>query len=134
MSCAMCSTARPTRKPSAPCSRSCSTDSRKAKAQSIKTYIDAALLVVGDNGPSPEIIAAAIARVWRKNRFPPSISEFLDECEEAKTSATGTRRAVTKMLSLLDNAEDVLIATTDLNEAPASFRSQKGDKFRRAGE
>lgn len=97
----------------------------QAKSQSVKTYVDAALVVIGDTGLSPEIAAAAIARGWRKNRFPPSIAEFLDEYEEAAKAAAGTRRVVTKMLALLDNAEDVLVATGNLNDAPA-FRPRRG--------
>ncbi len=92
----------------------------------VGAYVEAASLVMGDRALSPEILAAAIVRVWRKNRFPPSISEFMDECEGAKSAAIGTQRAIKKMLALLDNAEDALVATGDLNEK-ASSRTQEGD-------
>jgi len=80
------------------------------------------LLVIGGRALSPEILAAAIVRIWRKNKFPPAISELLDECEEATQAATNARRVVTKMLALLDNAEDALIATGGFDEASASFQ------------
>ena len=38
-------------------------------------------------------------------------------------AATTTHRVITKMIALRDNAEDALIATGDLPEVPASFRS-----------
>jgi hypothetical protein len=94
----------------------------------VGSYVEALSLVMGDRALSQEILAAAIVRVWRKIRFPPSISEFLDECEGAKKAATGTRATIKKMLALLDNAEDALVATGDLSEA-ASSRTQKGANF-----
>ncbi len=83
----------------------------------IDSYTEAALLIMGEHALSAEIFAAAIIRVWRKNRFPPSISELLDEYEEARQAATNARRVVSKMLALLDNAEEALIATEGLDEA-----------------
>jgi hypothetical protein len=83
----------------------------------IDSYTEAALLIIGDHALSAEIFAAAIIRVWRKNRFPPSISELLDECEEARKAATNARRVVSKMLALLDNAEEALMATGGFDEA-----------------
>jgi hypothetical protein len=88
----------------------------------VNAYVAAALLVIGGRALSPEILAAAIVRIWRKNKFPPAISELLDECEEATQAATNARRVVTKMLALLDNAEDALIATGGFDEASASFQ------------
>ncbi len=76
----------------------------------------AELLLISGEQVSPQIVAAAISRVWRKSRFPPSISEFLDECSEMTKAATSTRRVITKMIALRDNAEDALIATGDLPE------------------
>lgn len=49
----------------------------------IRTYIEGALLVIGDQALSPEIMAAAILRICRKDRFPPTIAELLDECDHA---------------------------------------------------
>jgi hypothetical protein len=81
------------------------------------TYIEAITLVLGDHGWSPEFLAAAVVAVWRKKKYAPSICEFVDECEAAASGTAGARRVVTKMLALLDNAEDVLIATGDLPDA-----------------
>jgi len=83
----------------------------------IRTYVEGALLVIGDHAFPPEILAAAIVRIWRANRFPPTISELLDECDRARQGATNARRVVTKMLALLDNAEEAIIATGDLDAA-----------------
>jgi hypothetical protein len=83
----------------------------------IRTYVEGALLVIGDNALPPEILAAAIVRIWRKNKFPPTISELLDECDHARQGAINARRVVTKMLALLDNAEEAIIATGDLDAA-----------------
>lgn len=95
----------------------------QAKPQSVDIYVDATLLLIsGEQLLSPEILAAAISRVWRKNRFPPSISEFLNGCAEMTKAATSTRRVIMKMIALRDNAEDALIASGDLNEVSASFR------------
>ena len=80
-----------------------------------RTYVAGALLVIGDHALSPEILAAAILRIWRKDRFPPTIAEVVDECERARQHATSARRVVTKMIALMDNAEEVLIATGDLD-------------------
>jgi hypothetical protein len=95
----------------------------QAKAPSIDIYVDGALLLISGDQVSPQIVAAAISRVWRKNRFPPSISEVLDECLEMTKAATSTRHAITKMIALRDNAEDALIATGDLPDVSASLRS-----------
>ncbi len=79
----------------------------------VRTYVEAALLVLGDHAPSPDIFAVAIIRIWRKDRFPPTIAELLEECDRAQQSAANARRVVAKMIALLDNAEEVLIATRD---------------------
>ena len=71
----------------------------------------------------PEILAAAILRIWRKDRFPPTIAELLDECDHALQGAANARRVVAKMIGLLDNAEEVLIATGDISEGTTSMRS-----------
>jgi hypothetical protein len=86
----------------------------QAKTPSIDIYVDGALLLISGEQVSPQIVAAAISRVWRKNRFPPSISELLDEFSEMTKAATSTRHVITKMIVLRDNAEDALIATGDL--------------------
>jgi hypothetical protein len=95
----------------------------QAKTPGIDIYVDGVLLLISGEQVSPQIVAAAISRVWRKNRFPPSISEFLDECSEMTKTATTTRRVITKMIALRDNAEDALIATGDLPEVSESTRS-----------
>ncbi|GEM_PF-3741212 len=41
---------------------------------------------------SPEILAAAIARIRRKDRIPPTIAKRLDECERARQAALNARR------------------------------------------
>ena len=79
----------------------------------IRTYVEGTLLVIGDQALSPEILAAAILRIWRKDRFPPTIAELLDECDHSLQGAANARRVVAKMIALLDNAEEVLIATGD---------------------
>ncbi len=94
----------------------------QTKAPSIDIYVDAALLLISGDPVAPEILAAAISRIWKKNRFPPSIAEFLNECSEVTKAATSARRVVTKMIALRDNAEDALIATGDLPEVSKSFR------------
>lgn len=76
----------------------------------IRTFVEGALIVIDDHALAPEILAAAIVRIWRKNKFPPTISELLDECDRARQGALNARRVVTKMLALLDNAEEVLFA------------------------
>ena len=38
----------------------------------VQIYVEAALLVPGDQALSPDIFAAAIIRIWRKDRFPPT--------------------------------------------------------------
>lgn len=88
----------------------------------IRTYIEGALLVLGDHALAPEIMAAAIIRIWRMDRFPPTIAELLDECDRARQGAINARRVVTKMIALLDNAEEVLIATGDFDEARKGIR------------
>lgn len=94
----------------------------QAKTSSVDIYVDGALLLISGDQFSPQIVAAAISCVWRKNKFPPSIAEFLDECADMTKAAASTRRVITKMIALRDNAEDALIATGDLPEVPASFR------------
>jgi len=91
----------------------------QVKAPSIDIYVDGALLLISGELVSPQIVAATISRVWRKNRFP-SIAEFLDECSEMTKAATTTHRVITKMIALRDNAEDALIATGDLPEVSES--------------
>ncbi len=88
----------------------------------IRTYVEGTLLVIGDQALSPEILAAAILRLWRKDRFPPTIAELLDECDHALQGAANARRVVAKMIALLDNAEEVLIATGDINEGTTAMR------------
>jgi len=75
------------------------------------------LLVIDDHALPPELFAAATVRLWRKNRFPPTISELSDECDYARRAATNAWRVVTKVLALLDNAEEAIIATEDLDGA-----------------
>ena len=89
----------------------------------IRTYVEGALLVLGDQALSPEILAAAIIRIWRKDRFPPTIAELLDECDRARQGAASARRVVAKMIALLDNAEEILAATGDFDEARKGIRS-----------
>jgi hypothetical protein len=88
----------------------------------VQTYVEAALLVIGDQALSPDIFAAAIIRIWRKDRFPPTLAELLDECDRARQSAANARRVVAKMIALLDNAEVVLDATGD----PGEHRKRDG--------
>ncbi|MGO9773339.1 MAG: hypothetical protein ACLPSW_28105 [Roseiarcus sp.] len=89
----------------------------------VRTYVEGTLIVIGDHALAPEILAAAIVRIWRKNRFPPTIAELLDECDHARQRATSARRVVTKMLAMLDNAEEALIATRDFDEARRGSQS-----------
>jgi hypothetical protein len=88
----------------------------------VRTYVEAALLVLGDHAPSPEIFAAAIVRIWRGDRFPPTIAELLEECDRARQSAANARRVVAKMIALLDNAEEALDATGDPDEGRKGIR------------
>jgi len=88
-----------------------------------RTYVGGALLVIGDHAVSPEVLAVAILRIWRKDRFPPTIAELVDECERAQQHAANARRVVTKMIALLDNAEEILSATGDFDEARKGIRS-----------
>ena len=88
----------------------------------IRTYVEGTLLTIGDQALSAEILAAAILRIWRKDRFPPTIAELLDECDHALQGAANARRVVAKMIALLDNAEEVLIATGDINEGTTAMR------------
>lgn len=74
----------------------------------VQTYADAALLALGEIVLSAQILAAAIVRIWRKDRFPPTIADLLDECERARQAALNARRVVAKMIALLDNAEEVI--------------------------
>ena len=89
----------------------------RSASQNPDAYVDAAILILGDQRFSPDSVAAAIVRIWRKNKFAPSLSELIDECDEAKQAASLARRVATKMLALLDNAEDALTATGDLKGA-----------------
>ena len=95
----------------------------QVKTQSVEIYVEATLLLLSEDQLSPQILGAAISRVWRKNRFPPSIAEFLDECSEMTKAATSTHRVITKMIAMRDNAEDALIVTGDLPEVSESSRS-----------
>jgi len=79
------------------------------------TYVGGALLILGDYALSPEVLAAAIFRIWRKNRFPPTISELVDECDCARQRSVDARCVVRKMIALLDNAEEVLTASGDFD-------------------
>lgn len=88
----------------------------------IRTYVEGTLLVIADQALSPEILAAAILRIWRKDRFPPTIAELLDECDHALQGAANARRVVAKLIALMDNAEEVLIATGDINEGTTAMR------------
>lgn len=87
----------------------------------VRTYVGGALLVMGDDALSPEIIAATIIRIWRKVRFPPTIAELLDEFDHARQGAVNARRVVAKMIALLDNAEEILIATGDIDQPKNAF-------------
>jgi hypothetical protein len=80
----------------------------------VQTYADAALLALGATVLSPEILAAAIVRIWRKGRFPPTIADLLDECERARQATLNARRVVAKMITLLDNAEEAIASVNDL--------------------
>lgn len=82
----------------------------------IRTFVEGALIVIDDHALAPEILAAAIVRIWRKNKFPPTISELLDECDRARQGATNARRVVAKMIAILDNAEEVLVATGEIRQ------------------
>ena len=59
----------------------------QAKTPGIDIYVDGVLLLISGEQVSPQIVAAAISRVGRKNRFPPSIAELLDECSEMTKAA-----------------------------------------------
>lgn len=89
----------------------------------VRTYVGGAFLVIGDDAFSPEIIAAAIIRIWRKDKFPPTIAELRDEFDHARQGAVNARRVVAKMIALLDNAEEILAATDDFDEARKGIRS-----------
>jgi hypothetical protein len=82
----------------------------------IRTFVEGALIVIDDHPLAPEILAGAIVRIWRKNRFPPTIAELLDECDRARQAATNARRVVTKMLAVLDNAEEALFAAGEIRQ------------------
>jgi hypothetical protein len=82
----------------------------------IRTFVEGALIVIDHHALAPEILAAAIVRIWRKNKFPPTISELLDECNRARQGATNARRVVAKMIALLDNAEEILGATGEIRQ------------------
>jgi hypothetical protein len=87
----------------------------------VRTYVGGALLVMGEYAHSPEVTAAAIIRIWRKDRFPPTIAELQDEFDHAHQGAVNARRVVTKMIALLDNAEEILIATGDIDQPKRAF-------------
>jgi hypothetical protein len=89
----------------------------------VQTYVGGALLVMGNDAFSTEIIAAAIIRIWRKDRFPPTIAELQDEFDHARQGAVNARRVVAKMIALLDNAEEILAATGDVDESRKGIRS-----------
>ncbi|MFZ3178644.1 MAG: hypothetical protein WA156_00180 [Methylocystis silviterrae] len=89
----------------------------------VRTYVGGAFLVMGDDAFSPEIIAAAIIRIWRKDKFPPTIAELRDEFNHAHQGAANARRVVAKMIALLDNCEEILAATDDFDEARKGIRS-----------
>ena len=65
-----------------------------------------------------DIVAAAIVRIWRKNRVTPSLAEFIAQCEDARQAVSNTRRVVAKMLALLDNAEEAVVVSSGRSEAP----------------
>jgi hypothetical protein len=88
----------------------------RGMAPNVRTYVEGAILVIGDHTLASEILAAAIVRIWRKDRFPPTIAELLDECDHARQGAINARRVVTKMLAILDNAQEILIATGDIGQ------------------
>ncbi|MGO9770933.1 MAG: hypothetical protein ACLPSW_15545 [Roseiarcus sp.] len=90
----------------------------RATAANAEAYVAAALLAIGDRRPSADIVAAAIVRIWRKNRVTPSLAEFLAQCEDARQAVSNTRRVVAKMLALLDNAEEAVVVSSGRSEAP----------------
>ncbi|MGO9431932.1 hypothetical protein [Rhodoblastus sp.] len=94
----------------------------RATAANVDAFVAAALLAIGERKPSADIVAAAIVRIWRKNRLPPSIAEFIEECDEARQAATNARRVVAKMLALLDNAEEAIVADGGFDDASTAFR------------
>jgi hypothetical protein len=83
----------------------------------VQTYADAALLAFSGSVLSPQVLATAIVRIWRKDRFPPTIADLLDECERARQAALNARRVVAKMIALLDNSEEAIIASDGSGEA-----------------
>lgn len=89
----------------------------------IRTFIEGASLVLGTHSPSPEILAAAIVRTWRKDKFPPTIAGLLEECDRARQGVLNARRLVGKMIVLLDNAEEVLC------EVGAMEKGRKGEEL-----
>jgi len=66
--------------------------------------------------------AAGYMRIWRQNRVPPSLAEFITQCDEARQAVSNTRRVVAKMLPLLDNAEEAIIAASGFNNSSTAFR------------
>ncbi len=80
----------------------------RATAANAEAYVAAALLAIGDRRPSADVVAAAIVRIWRKNRVSPSLAEFIAQCEDARQAVSNSQRVVAKMLALLDNAEEAL--------------------------
>jgi hypothetical protein len=89
----------------------------------VRTYVEGALLIMGDDAHSPEITAATILRIWRKDRYPPTIAELRNEFDHARQGVANARRVVAKMIALLDNAEEILAATDDFDEARKGNRS-----------
>jgi hypothetical protein len=81
----------------------------RVRAQRPEIYAEAAMLIVRGRRFSPDVVAAAIVRIWRKAKYPPTISEFLEECEETKQLTTHIRRAVAKMLELRNDADIALV-------------------------
>ncbi|MBM3553774.1 MAG: hypothetical protein FJX45_19020 [Alphaproteobacteria bacterium] len=51
----------------------------------------------------------------------PTIAELQDEFDYARQGATNTRRVVAKTIALLDNAEEILMATGDIDSPKKAF-------------
>jgi len=88
----------------------------RSAATNAEAYVAAALLAIGNRGPSADIVAAAIVRIWRQNRVPPSLAEFITQCDEARQAVSNARRVVAEMLALLDNAEEALFQRGGLDD------------------
>ena len=94
----------------------------RAPAANAEAYVAAALLAIGDRRPSADVVAAAIVRIWRKNRVSPSLAEFIEQCDEARQAASNSQRVVAKMLALLDNAEEALFRGGGLDDGSNILR------------